>query len=138
MNTQRVREYLKQFGKEDAVQEFEESSATVELAAQVLGVEPARIAKTISLQGQGCCILIVAAGDSKVHNAAFKQQFGVKAKLLAPEETEALTGYRVGGICPFANPRGQRYIWMNPCAGFKRYSLPAVPQILPLSLPAMS
>ncbi|WP_085832912.1 YbaK/EbsC family protein [Clostridium merdae] len=108
MSTEKVRNYLQQFGKDDKVQEFEVSSATVELAAQALGVEPARIAKSISLKDENGCILIVAAGDGKIDNSAFKRHFGLKAKMLVPEETEELTGYRVGGICPFDNPDGAK------------------------------
>ncbi|MDU6347943.1 MAG: YbaK/EbsC family protein [Clostridium sp.] len=108
MSTTRVREYLKQFEKDGQVQEFDVSSATVELAAEALGVEPARIAKTISLKDENGCILIVAAGDGKIDNSAFKRHFGMKARMLVPEETEALTGYRVGGICPFDNPDGAK------------------------------
>lgn len=108
MSTERVTRYLKQFGKDAAVQEFDVSSATVELAAQALGVEPARIAKTISLHDEDGCILVVAAGDGKIDNSAFKHRFGKKARMLSPDETEALTGYRVGGICPFDNPAGAK------------------------------
>lgn len=111
MSVQRVKEYLKQWGREDDVQEFPVSSATVELAAQALNVEPARIAKTLSFyqelgneggEQQKRCILIVAAGDAKVDNRRFKEQFGFKAKMLSPDDALALTGYAVGGICPFA------------------------------------
>ena len=108
MSIERVREYLKQYGRDGDVREFPVSSATVELAAQALGVVPARIAKTISLKDGDGCILIVAAGDGKIDNAGFKREFGMKAKMLAPEETLALTGHAVGGICPFANPDGAR------------------------------
>lgn len=108
MSTAKVRDYLKQFHQDSRVQEFEVSSATVELAAQALGVEPARIAKTISLKDENGCILIVAAGDGKIDNSAFKHQFGMKARMLVPDETEQLTGYRVGGICPFDNPDGAK------------------------------
>lgn len=108
MSIERVKEYLKQYGRDGDVREFPVSSATVELAAQALGVIPARIAKTISLKDGGGCMLIVAAGDGKIDNARFKKEFGMKAKMLAPDETETLTGYAVGGICPFANPAGAR------------------------------
>ena len=104
MAIEAVREYLKQFGRDGDVLEFDVSSATVELAAQALQVEPARIAKTIALRDGDGCVLIVAAGDGKIDNSRFKKKFGMKAKMLAPEETVALTGHAVGGICPFANP----------------------------------
>lgn len=106
MSVESVREYLKQYGKENAIREFDVSSATVELAAQALAVEPARIAKTISLKSEEGCILVVAAGDAKIDNSKFKAEFHMKAKMLAPEETVPLTGHAIGGICPFANPSG--------------------------------
>ncbi len=104
MGIERVREYLKEYGFEERLQEFSVSSATVELAAQALDVEPARIAKSISLEGDGGCIIVVAAGDAKIDNAKFKAEFGIKAKMLSPEAVEPLTGYPIGGVCPFDNP----------------------------------
>lgn len=104
MSVQKVKEYLKTFGMENRLQEFSVSSATVELAAQALKVEEARIAKTISFYAEDGCILIVTAGDAKIDNAKFKAEFGMKAKMLAPEDVERLTGYRIGGVCPFGNP----------------------------------
>ena len=104
MSVERVRAYLKQYGMEDRLRDFPVSSATVELAARALEVEAARIAKSISFHlGEGCAV-IVTAGDAKIDNARFKAEFGVKARMLAPEEVEALTGYPVGGVCPFDNP----------------------------------
>lgn len=108
MSVERVRDYLKAFQMEDRLREFTVSSATVELAAQALETEPARIAKSISLESEQSCIIIVAAGDAKIDNAKFKAEFGVKAKMLAAEEVEPLTGYRIGGVCPFGNPPGAR------------------------------
>lgn len=102
MAIERVREYLKRFGVEDRILEFEVSSATVALAAQALGCEEARIAKTLSFVHGEECLLIVAAGDAKVDNAKFKAQFGMKAKMLTPEDAQRLVGHAVGGVCPFA------------------------------------
>lgn len=104
MSVDRVRNYLTKFSMQDRLKEFPVSSATVELAARALGVEPARIAKTISFRREDGCILIVAAGDTKIDNAKFKAEFGMKAKMLGAEEVEPLTGYRIGGVCPFDNP----------------------------------
>lgn len=104
MSTEKVRKYLEQFQMQDRLQEFEVSSATVELAAQALGVEPARIAKSISLHKGDGCVIVVAAGDAKVDNVKFKTEFGEKARMLKPEEVEPMTGYRIGGVSPFANP----------------------------------
>ena len=96
-----VREFFKQHGIDDRIREFDVSSATVELAAQALDCEPARIAKTPSFLSEDGCILI-AAGDAKVDNAKFKAQFGMKAKMLTPDQVLELCGHAVGGVCPFA------------------------------------
>jgi prolyl-tRNA editing enzyme YbaK/EbsC (Cys-tRNA(Pro) deacylase) len=82
--------------------EFEVSSATVELAAEAVGCEPGRIAKTLSFMVEEHPILIVAAGDARIDNHKYKTRFGKKAKMLTPEEAETLVGHAVGGVCPFA------------------------------------
>lgn len=102
MAIEKVKEYLKQFGADTKVQEFAVSSATVELAAEALGCEPQRIAKTMSFKIGGDAILIVCAGDVKIDNAKFKAQFGTKAVMLKYDEVEPLVGHAVGGVCPFA------------------------------------
>lgn len=103
MSVESVKEYLREFGLDGRVREFTESSATVELAAAVVGVIPARIAKTLSFKNpDGEAFLIVAAGDAKVDNRKFKDFFGFKAKMLTPEEAIELVGHAVGGVCPFA------------------------------------
>ncbi len=103
MSVESVRSYLAPFGVADRVTEFTESSATVELAAAVVGVIPARIAKTLSFKNpDGGAFLIVAAGDAKVDNRKFKDKFGFKAKMLTAEEAIELVGHAVGGVCPFA------------------------------------
>lgn len=96
-----VREYFKQWDREKDILEFETSSATVELAAQAVGVEPARIAKSLAFKGGEGALLIVAAGDAKTDNAKFKAEFGVKAKMLKTDEVLDCTGHAVGGVCPF-------------------------------------
>lgn len=101
MAIDRVRAYLRTFGAEERILEFPVSSATVALAAQALGCEEARIAKTLSFaQGEGC-ILVVAAGDAKVDNGKFKARFAMKAKMLSPDDAQRLVGHAVGGVCPF-------------------------------------
>ena len=86
------------------------ASGALELAAQALGTEPARIAKTISLHlGEGC-LLLLAAGDAKIDNSRFKAEFHTKASMLRGDEVLAMTGYPVGGVCPFANPEGVRVV----------------------------
>ena len=105
MAIEKVKAYFKQYGMEDRIQEFEVSSATVELAAEALRCEPRRIAKTLSFLVSGDPVLIVAAGDAKIDNPKYKAQFGTKAKMLTPAEAEELVGHAVGGVCPFAvNP----------------------------------
>ncbi len=106
MAIEKVKEYFRQYGMEDRIQEFAVSSATVALAAEALGCEPARIAKSISLMKDGQAILVVTAGDMKINNAKYKQQFGTKAKMLSAEEVEELIGHAVGGVCPFAIKEG--------------------------------
>lgn len=111
MSTAAVREYLRRFGKADAVMEFTESSATVALAAEKVGTEPARIAKTLAFydpEGPRRAVLVVAAGDARLHNGSFKREIGGKPRMLAAADVEALTGHPVGGVCPFANPAGTR------------------------------
>ena len=105
MAIEAVKNYFSQFKMDQRIIEFDVSSATVELAAQALGVAPQRIAKTISLRHDEGCLLVVAAGDAKVDNAKFKQHFQMKARMLTPEEALAFTGHAVGGICPFAVPK---------------------------------
>lgn len=103
MSIENVRNYLAKFSAENRILEFDVSSATVELAAAALGIEGARIAKSISLAGaDGKCIMIVTAGDTKIDNRKFKDKFGFKAKMLTPDEALTLTGHAVGGVCPFA------------------------------------
>lgn len=101
MAIEKVREYLKQWGREKDIIEFPVSSATVELAAEAAGVIPARIAKTISLRSEEGCILVVTAGDAKIDNGKFKDFFQAKARMLTPEEVLEYTGHAVGGVCPF-------------------------------------
>ncbi len=102
MSIEVVREYLKGFGYEDRVIEFQVSSATVELAAKALGVNGQRIAKSMAFKIEDRAIMIIAAGDVKIDNSKFKAEFHTKAKMLAFEEVLPLTGHPVGGVCPFA------------------------------------
>ena len=106
MSIQAVKDYLSTYGLADKVIELNTSSATVALAAEALGVEEARIAKTISFENGEGCLLVVAAGDTKIDNGGFKAQFGFKARMLSPDAALALTGHAVGGVCPFALPDG--------------------------------
>lgn len=106
MAIERVRSFFREHGIEERIQEFEVSSATVQLAAQALNCEPCRIAKTLSFMVQDAPILIVVAGDAKIDNSKYKAQFNVKAKMLSPDEAENLIGHAVGGVCPFGINEG--------------------------------
>lgn len=126
MSIEKVKEYFEQFGIADKIQEFSVSSATVELAAQALGCEPERIAKSMSFSVDGKPILIICAGDSKIANAKYKAKFGTKAKMLSFDEVEEKIGHAVGGVCPFAINNGvdvfldeslKRFDFVYPAAG---------------------
>ena len=106
MSVEKVREYFKALGAENMVVELGESCATVELAAQALGCENSRIAKTLSFHVGDKVVLIVTSGDSKIDSPKYKAQFGTKAKMLAFDEAELLIGHAVGGVCPFAVNHG--------------------------------
>ena len=108
MAVEKVREYLKEYHMEDRILEFDVSSATVELAAQAVGCEPERIAKTMSFLVNEEVILIVTAGDVKIDNKKYKQHFHAKAKMIPFEEVEEYTGHAPGGVCPFAVREGVR------------------------------
>ena len=101
MSLEKAKDYLKQFGKDKNILEFTQSTATVELAAQALGVIPARIAKTLSFKTENGCILVVTAGDTRIDNKKYKTFFGTKAKMLTPEEVIEHIGHAIGGVCPF-------------------------------------
>ena len=113
MSVQKVRDYLKQFDLDEKIQEFQDSSATVELAAQAVGVIPARIAKTLSFKVDEKCVLICAAGDAKIDNKKYKECFHTKAKMLTPEEVVAFTGHAIGGVCPFALTNSDTKVYLD-------------------------
>ena len=106
MSIEKGRAFFRGLGIESRVMEFEVSSATVELAAQAVGVEPARIAKTLSFKTADGCVLVIAAGDARVDNKKYKVQFGIKAKMLSADEVLELVGHPVGGVCPFGINEG--------------------------------
>lgn len=101
MSVAQVKTYLEQWDLQDKVKEFEVSSATVELAAQAVGCEPARIAKTMSFLVDGKAVLILLAGDVKIDNHKYKEQFHTKAVMLKPDQLQELIGHPIGGVCPF-------------------------------------
>ena len=105
MSIEKARAHLKKHGLEDRIIELNESSATVALAAQALGCEPAHIAKSLSFEDGDGAVLILAAGDARIDNPKFKQRFGMKARMLSADRVEQLIGHAVGGVCPFGvNP----------------------------------
>lgn len=112
MSLDRAKTHLERFGLADRIHLFDVSSATVELAAQAVGCEPARIAKTLSFLLQDGPVLIVAAGDAKIDNGKYKARFHAKAKMLAHDDVEPMTGHGVGGVCPFGVNDGVP-VWLD-------------------------
>ena len=106
MSTEKVKNYFKQWQLDDRIHEFNVSSATVDLAAQALNCQPKRIAKSLSFMVHDQPLLIVTAGDTRIDNKKFKSQFKTKAKMLKHEDTKALIGHDVGGVCPFVINKG--------------------------------
>ena len=106
MSMERARDHISKYGLENRIQEFSESSATVLLAAERLGVEPARIAKTLSFMTDDGAMLILAAGDVKIDNPKFKAEFHMKAKMIPYDRVEEVVGHGVGGVCPFGVNEG--------------------------------
>ncbi len=104
-STAHVREALTPFSAGDRIIELDVSSATVELAAEALHCEGARIAKTLSFMADGKPLLIVLAGDARVDNAKYKHLFGCKARMMTAQELEDCTGLHFGGVCPFGIPK---------------------------------
>ncbi len=101
MSLQKAKEYLAQFNLADKVQEFNVSSATVELASKALNCEPGKIAKSLTFKLDDKPIMILVAGDKRIDNRKYKNKFNKKAKMLTPDEAKTLIGHSVGGICPF-------------------------------------
>ena len=126
MSIERVKSYFKNFNMEDQILEFDVSSATVELAAQAVGCEPARICKSLSFKIDERTLLILAAGDAKVDNKKYKTYFASKAKMLSPDEVIERIGHAIGGVCPFGVNEGvevylddsmKRFEYVYPAAG---------------------
>jgi prolyl-tRNA editing enzyme YbaK/EbsC (Cys-tRNA(Pro) deacylase) len=106
MSLDSVRAWLAAHAPDLRLIEVEESTATVDAAAKALGVEPARIAKTLAVRAGDHLFLLVARGDARLDNRKSKDELGARPRMLGPDETLALTGHPVGGVCPFglANP----------------------------------
>lgn len=105
MSFEQVKRFFDGCGLGGRVMRFEVSSATVGLAAEAVGCEPARIAKTLSFLVGEQPVLIVTAGDARVDNKKYKQQFHEKARMLPHAEVEARVGHAPGGVCPVCGPR---------------------------------
>ena len=136
MSVEKVAQYLKKFDAQDRIIQFEESSATVELAAARLEVEPKRIAKTMSFLIGDEVILIVTAGDARVSKPRYKEIFGAKANMIKGDQVKELTGYDIGGVCPFGNPDGvkkyldislKRFDTVFPAAGSAKSAVKLTP-----------
>ena len=107
MGLKEVQDYFAKKGIKNEIILLEQSSATVELAAAALGRQPGEIAKTLALQlKDGTNIVIVVMGTAKIDNHKFKEYFSCKAKMLSFDDTLAVTGHPVGGVCPFGLPEG--------------------------------
>lgn len=144
MSIEKVRKYLAKFEKDKDILEMDESTATVELAAQAIGIIPARIAKSMAMKGNGDYILLVTAGDARIDNRKFRDEFDLKATMLSFEETAKATGHAVGGVCPFALPNGikvaldkslKRFESVYPACGSSnsavKMSIPELEQTIP-------
>ncbi|MFV0435814.1 MAG: YbaK/EbsC family protein [Desulfopila sp.] len=106
MGIEQAREHLKRWNRQDDILEYRASSATVALAARALGVEEARIAKSLSFKRGDRPLLVVTAGDVRVDNRKYKTRFGCKAKMMQPAEVSETIGHEVGGVCPFGTRDG--------------------------------
>ena len=106
MAIEKVKEYFAKLGEPERVIEFEQSTATSSLAAQALGCEVGRIAKTISVFVDKKPVLILMSGDMKIDNKKFKAQFNCRPHMIPVDEVEKLIGHAVGGVCPFAVNEG--------------------------------
>jgi prolyl-tRNA editing enzyme YbaK/EbsC (Cys-tRNA(Pro) deacylase) len=97
---------LDEYGFKDRVRLLDESSATVDLAAEAVGVEPDQIAKTLSFLVKDVPVLVLASGKARIDNHKFKEEFKTKAKMIHSDQVEALVGHAPGGVCPFGVKEG--------------------------------
>ena len=134
-----VRKFFEERELDFEIIEMEESTATVELAAQALGVEPALIAKTMAFRQKEQAVLVVTQGDARVDNRKYKEQFKEKAKMLKSDEVLELTGHPVGGVCPFGLKEPldiyldislKKFEYIYPAAGSKNSAVKITPKQL--------
>lgn len=139
MSVNDVRRYFSEKGIEDTIIEFSESTATVELAAKALGVDPGLIAKTLAFRVNDSNILIVAQGDARIDNKKYKEVFKTKAKMTSPLEVEEVIGHPVGGLCPFGLKQAfdiyldvslKKFDYVFPAAGSRNTALKITPERL--------
>ncbi len=139
MTIESVRAYFREQGLGYEIHEFGESTETVELAAQALGVEPELIAKTLAFKIRERSMLVVTKGDARIDNRKFKDRFGAKAKMMSPGEVFEKTGHSVGGVCPFAIEEDmetyldeslRRFEKVYPAAGSKNSCIEITPEEL--------
>lgn len=137
MSVESVRNFFKERNQEDPVFELQDSGATVELAAEVIGVEPKFIAKTLAFKLKEKDILVVTRGDARIDNKKFRTFFKTKAKMLDLNEVEEITGHPVGGVCPFGlkNPLDvyvdvsiKDFNFVYPAAGSRTTALKIAPE----------
>lgn len=147
MSLERAEKYLEERGFADRIILFDVSSATVALAAQALGCEECRIAKTLSFDQDGKTVLVIAAGDARIDNHKYKETFHVKARMLPASEAEERTGHAVGGVCPFGVKDGvsifldvslKRFDTVYPAAGTSSSAVRLSPAELEGLLPEAS
>lgn len=147
MSLERAEKYLEERGFADRIILFDVSSATVALAAQALGCEECRIAKTLSFDQDGKTVLVVAAGDARIDNHKYKETFHLKARMLPASEAEERTGHAVGGVCPFGVKDGvsifldvslKRFDTVYPAAGTSSSAVRLSPAELEGLLPEAS
>ncbi|WCT73657.1 YbaK/EbsC family protein [Sphingomonas naphthae] len=139
MSVESVRDWLAENAPDLRLIEAHASTATVLEAAATLGVEPGRIAKTLAIRVNDMVLLLVTRGDARLDNGKAKAAFGGRPRMLGPEETLALTGHPVGGVCPFglAAPLPvycdvslESYLTVFPAAGSLNSSVEVTPQRL--------
>ncbi len=133
MSIEKARKHLEKYGMADKIIEFTVSSATVELAAEALGCEPCRIAKSILLEGGDGAKMVLAAGDGRIDNKKYKAAFGEKPRMMPYESVGEAVGHAPGGVCPFGINDGvsvyldeslRRFDVVYPAAGSSNSAIP--------------
>lgn len=139
MSIERATAFFKQLGREQDILQFPVSSATVALAAEALHCEMALIAKSLSFMTPEGPTIIVIAGDRKLDNKKYKQEFHTKACMLKPDEVETLIGHGIGGVCPFGINDGvsvyidesvKRFAFVYPACGSANSAIKLTPDEL--------